>query len=562
MVNQNTANQDNYTNTQEFTGNIKALYKDFVKPDEPGQRGIDDFRSKININGHSKDAIIYAITNNTLRDLFKAEKTPQESRCHAFYRMIGLPVYSGSESDFYNPGLDHISKDPYGNSKQITKKRKKEIAVSSLKNIENFVELSDAREAVPNNFSKIFELNQSLDASVLAVSSANIRSFMDPMNNVFGDAFTVKVVDATYNVNSLGTVGKRKKDFKEYIGSDGSIPKSQFLSIRSHIIVPFLVDPRYSESVNVENMPSVPFVLTEQQLKASETVTVQIPLLESVITNRISTNNLKGTEGQLKAIKDYIKNDPSISDNNLVKTILTDDYKLTEQQQFLKFINMMKAMLIELVKAQKAIDEVQKKYYWLPIPNTAGPEFGVTVRPIIISESLANNSIFITELDYQLIIATIEQITSQTSASQGESAIKRRETFPLVSKLFNPQNNDSAGSTTNNNVKKLTSQRDIAMKRAGDALQVIEMIMGEFSGLGLCDILAIVASLYLMPIEQLLGLLDVDAYSRMEYLLSFPDAVRDDNLKNCLTELTIKVTEFYNLMDKLYEDLRINNGLA
>jgi len=563
MVDQNTTNQDNYTSVQEFTGNIKTLYKDFINPNVPGQKGIDNFRSKISISGHTKDKIIEAITNDTFRDLCKAEKTYQESRCHAFYRIVGFPVYNGAvgETNFYNPGLDHTKKDPEGNPKQITSVKKRQIAADALKYIENFIEISDAREAIPNNFSKIFELNQSLDASVLAISSAKPRLFMSPMNNVFGNAFTVTVADATYNIDSSGKIGNYKKDFKEYISSDGSTPKSSFLSTRSHIIAPFLVDPRYSESVNVENMVSVPFVLTETQLKASETETVEIPLLEAIITNRISTNNLQGTEGQLQVIKKYIQNDPSISDNSLVQAILTD-YKLTEQQQFLEFINMMKAMLVELVKAQKAIDEVQKKYYWLPIPSTTGPEFGVSVRPIIISESLANNPIFITELDYQLIVATIEKTVNQTAASKGESSIKRRQVFPLVAKMFNPQISGSAGSATDNNVNLLTSQRDIAMKRAGEALQSIEMIMGEFSGLGLCDILAIIASLYIMPMEQLLGLLDVDAFFRMKAILSVPDAVRDDNLENCLTELTVRVTEFYNLMDKLYEDLRINNGLS
>jgi hypothetical protein len=91
---------------------------------------------------------------------------------------------------------------------------------------------------------------------------------------------------------------------------------------------------------------------------------------------------------------------------------------------------------------------------------------------------------------------------------------------------------------------------------------MIEIIMGEFSGLGLCDILAIVASLYIIPADKLLGFLDEDAFDRMKSALNLPDASRDSNLTSCLNELTNTVKDFYNLMDKLYLDARQNNGLT
>jgi hypothetical protein len=94
------------------------------------------------------------------------------------------------------------------------------------------------------------------------------------------------------------------------------------------------------------------------------------------------------------------------------------------------------------------------------------------------------------------------------------------------------------------------------MKEAGEALQIIEMILGEFSGLGLCDMLAIEASLYLISKESLLGFLDEDAFLRMKSVLKINNIQRNEDLTVCLQELTNTVTQFYNLMDKLYIDTK------
>ena len=126
--------------------------------------------------------------------------------------------------------------------------------------------------------------------------------------------------------------------------------------------------------------------------------------------------------------------------------------------------------------------------------------------------------------------------------------------------MFNPEVNPSCGDINDDTIKLLTDARNNTMKKAGDALQTIEMIMGEFSGLGLCDILAIIASLHIMPIEDLLGFLDKDAFDRMKILLNKSDVARTDNLSQCLGVLTNTVKDFFNLMDKLYLDKRKNNS--
>ncbi|MGO9428290.1 hypothetical protein, partial [Rhodoblastus sp.] len=57
-----------------------------------------DLIASLNINPNSTTA---APTPNTTTPVLLA----QESRCHAFYRILGLPVVNASGSQYYNPGF-------------------------------------------------------------------------------------------------------------------------------------------------------------------------------------------------------------------------------------------------------------------------------------------------------------------------------------------------------------------------------------------------------------------------------------------------------------------------
>jgi hypothetical protein len=549
-------NQDNYKTRQRFDINIKDIYSSYIKPNKSNQKGIDDYRSKKSIQGKSKSVIVDAIKKNSFRGILKKEDVYQESRCHAFYRMIGFPVYDNT--DYYNPGFDNSYTDVEGKNKNIQLEDKIRIATTSIQS--KFTTLCDARENMQLDFYKCFNFNESVNASVLALSSLNTRQFVSSLDKITDPSSTVSNMDPlkhSYHIETIGQVGNYKPYLLEYIGTNGDTPNVSKLPSfdRYHIIYPFLVDARYSESVNVDIMPAVPFALYDWNFKPSSTVTVEIPMLETIITHRLSLNN--SVSGQLQEIKDYIQNNPSITDNTLISTILTD-YQLTEQQEFIHYLYIMESMINELIKAQTIARTIQKTYYWLPVPSKTGPENGVTTRPIIISQELSNNPKFVTQFDSDLINASILKFIDQTTSKTSTDAV-RHPIFPYSSIIFNTQNNNSCGDLTDDNVKHLSEQRNEEMLQAGEALQIIEMIMGEFSGLGLCDILAIVASLHIMPKDKLLGFLDKDAFARMKYKLKQPDAVQS-SLLDSIVELTNTVKNFYNLMDKLYLDIYQNNS--
>jgi hypothetical protein len=110
------------------------------------------------------------------------------------------------------------------------------------------------------------------------------------------------------------------------------------------------------------------------------------------------------------------------------------------------------------------------------------------------------------------------------------------------------------------------------LEEAGDALQIIEMIMGEFSGLGLADIVAIMGALYVMPLNDpaskgtgnLLGFLDEDAVIRAEEILVLPDGTLQNvrsGITPAMTSLCNTVNSFYQIMDQIFQDYMNNNAL-
>ena len=126
---------------------------------------------------------------------------------------------------------------------------------------------------------------------------------------------------------------------------------------------------------------------------------------------------------------------------------------------------------------------------------------------------------------------------------------------------FNADTTNALGSVSSNTMETLANKRNKKLSDAGSALQTIEMIMGEFSGLGLCDIIAVIGTLYTMDIEDLLGFLDQDAYARAQTLLGSSLPAQNSSITGSMTGLLQGVSGFYQVMDAMYADFIGNNAL-
>jgi len=565
---------------QNFDVDINGIYNDFIKV-------IDNIRSDYYTANISENIAnkIYDLPLNgkppplpeikkRLCFLGSLRKTPQESRCHAFFRFIGFPIVS-KDKKMFNPGYDII----FSKEKTITDDYKINVAKNQ---IDNFRKLSIAREEYINDIRGIFNTslslylnvdqsvsnsaNLSIDASTLAISSGRyIRNFNSSLKFAYSsfqiDPFSMEIKDQQYSVDFRSVVGTEEIDLSQYQDVNGIKPIKLFdFGERTHIITPFIVDPIIEFTVNRANkLVAIPFVPDASYQSVDKTTKGKItqPLLEQIIRKRrLSANELSVAKGLNKQAIDYV--DKLISkDSKLVKQ-KKDIFKVGQQAQLDKFYNIIVSMIDKLIKAQKDIKNAQQDYYWIPIPSSGGPEEGCSVRPVLLPNNI--DPILVTEKDAELFDLKTKELFASANptvdSTTTKSDVGNFETPAL--KAFDLDVVSSLGNVSKNNFDKLSQIRTEKLSKANEALREIEIIMGEFSGLGFCDIVAILAALYLMPIENLYGFLDDDALKRMNSI--FNTNITKPDITTSLTSFTQVAQYFYNLMDKIYIEKSQNNA--
>jgi len=557
MANNVTPNQANFQTNQNFNININEVYQDFIKE-------IDENRSIVNVQVNNAQLNQFNInTISSLGRVLKVESVPQESRAHAFYRLIGLPVISQSNA-FYNPGLDTI-----GGPRTIYLSDKITIA----NNQDNkFKALSLLRENYINKVLNIFNVTPTtITASTLSLtSSITTRSFTIPTAKNT-DPFSFSAADQQYVPSFNSIVGANQVSLFQYQDEFGAFPDISNLSFnRYHFIQPFIVDARIDFSVNPSSRKvAVPFTPSKNNLLISENTYVKRPLLEKVIRDRLSANqNVTVSTSQQKII-DYVINVPTVKNDSLIQQFIgnINTYNTSQLSQFEKFLFIIQAMCEQLVKAQLNIQLAQSRYYWIPITSNIGPEGGSDIKGIIISNSLSNT--LITVQDRAIINGTLNQFanTFETASSETNGTPDLGNTIfdggtKFFNLTFNSDTSRSLGDIVSNQLNYLNKKRDHDLGVANSALQTIETIMGEWGGLGLCDIVAIMGALYTMPQASLVGLLDIDAFNRMLVSLNLQQNQPEKNdIVQSLQDFTNTVNDYYNLTNDIYKNLALNNGL-
>lgn len=607
MVNTTQSPQSQSQATQNYSPNVQDMYADFVTGGAtPGGNnagsnvGIDDLRAQISVSvtGQTTANLIASLnidptattpasTPNTSTPTIVA----QESRAHAFYRIIGFPVVAADMSTFYNPGFDIVLQNVPRN---VPLSKKIQIAKSVGTAFET---LSQTREQYVANVSKVFSVPASVEAGVLALMSGTYGKSGNPNKRLFSSPFTkingpfdTNVADQAYisSIQSMSSlVGNQEVPLQVYqwnpTSTAAGYPNTQItnpsvLLQHQHIILPFAVDPRIDFSIwssasttsdNISKRVAVPFVPDASFLKTSSTTTAQRPLLEKVITERFAQVDDSSTVGIANQnVIDFVQQFKSLTSTNIgnvsVSSIFSGSvFGLSQQAAFSNYLTIINAMIGDsLITAMQTIHKAQAAYYWLPQPDSNGPEAGCTVRPVPLNSNFTIDLMTIPG-DLNIIINQSQVVLSQINSSLSQSNAVPNVGGTAFSGFFNQKltfddtTSNSQGNLSANTSDTLSTKRNKLLNDAGQALQTVEMIMGEFSGLGLADIIAIVGSLYVVPQVNLLGFLDDDAIVRAETVLGVPagslQGQRPD-LTTAMTSFASTVNLFYLIMDQVFLD--------
>lgn len=605
--------QNKFQNAQNYDPDIFKMYRHWVTggttPNDPEAGeivAIDDLRASISIGvtGQTTNNLIKSLnlsptatTSASTPNTSTPGQTVQESRCHTFYRIIGFPVVSEDKKSFYNPGYDIIKK------KDIVRKIKlKDKVIIAGKISKEFEKLSQAREAYSNNTAQIFNAPESVGAGVLSLmsgtygnnGSVNKRAFALPFAKDTS-AFDFNVANQTHNIDVLSAstlVGSDEVPLFELqdatahtVVTSGAINTTNPSVFRQHfhIIKPFMVDPRIDFSIwsheshsfsGVSKRIAVPFVLDAYQLHTSSVAKAEAPLLEKIIKERFSQSNNTSEAGQGVAdTVDYVKEISAIQKDQIGTATISQifsgkTFQLDQQGAFSSYLSVIKGMMKKLVTAMHTIHAAQGKYYWLPQPSTRGPEGGCVVRPVPLNKDISARLIGpSTPLDFNIAFSYSQSLLSNLTFSMSQATTKSdtggfsTDSMNVNKNTFNSSSSNSQGDLSSRTKNMMVAKRQEVLRAAGDALQIVEMIMGEYSGFGLCDIVAIVGSLYVVKKEILLGFLDDDAYDRAKKVLGQALPGRPGNIEETLKEFSNTVNGFYQVMDVIFQDYMTNNSL-
>lgn len=527
-----------YDNQDTFDPDIDELYSGFITP-------IDKVRSHFNalIPGSQQ-----VVTQNY-----------QESRCHAFFRMMGFPIAS-KHNGFYSPGYD-----PYLNLNTSSQNSNTQIANAVVAPGTDFLYSQYQRETQTQSiYTPVFN-NGGINATAIAIGSMHIRSYATQFTDGLGP-FEFDAAQIQKNIPA------RQSDIDSFFSSFTATFPSQYANITqsllasTHIIKPFIVDPRIDNAVKPNaNRIAAPFLLDRSQLKifdgqSQAAIILKRPYIEFVLSTIYNNTNIQqlAASTYVTGIKNAIMaSDPS--DQALLSAVSNSNLTQTGISVFAKYLKMIRSLVTLLVQSQILLETTRLNMNFQPIPNTTyGVEAGATGATIPTPVPGDPNN---TLVEASIINAQAQQIMQEFQLDVGINGVPDPGDFAFSGVddlVFDAKK--AAKTSYADTIQELTTRRAQVGNNGMNALKNIEIIVGEFSGLGLLDIFAIQAAMWVVDPLVLVSMIDKAAFGRMQHRqgLTVASITQSFPITDALTKFETVVVSIYKLIDAYIQDLTTN----
>lgn len=422
----------------------------------------------------------------------------QESRAHAFYRMIGFPVMD-QDGNIYNPGFNPV---------RLSKEKNINQNIASNLN-PNIIQMQAARELDARKRNSMFRRSLS-DSSVFAVVQRFPKKFQVIDKNKNFDDFDVQQF-----------LIKRRQQFvsSQYELSSGSNISNTF-STYSHVLRPFLVNPvidRTVQSVGRSARICEPFLPDKNTTRLENNIFLERPGIEFVLRLRLKEQEFVETvAGTIPIVLgEEIQENITASEIRQIASAILDQQNITDEtvRQLIsgrnsfelinlnKLVRLINASINSLAQSIEILNQVSKELDWTPLPGLRGlEEEGKLELGTVIQKKTSTS-----ELDRNISVLRLKAEIAKTRGVPSDSDIGSFaiEFFENTDKRYELELND------------LENRRLALIRQGARALRTIEIITGEQSGLGLVDILAIYTALWAIDLDVLISLLDPQAFQRL-----------------------------------------------
>jgi len=523
-----------YDNQDTFSPKIDELFDAFITP-------IDQTRSHFNALVPGSQQII----------------TPgyQESRCHAFFRMMGFPV--ASTSGYYSPGYN-----PILNLDNDAQNSNAKIAAALVSN-NDFIKSQNIREQQIYPVYQVAFNNGGVNATALCIGSMFIRSY--------AKQFTDGDPPLKFDQSQIQTIDAREQAIENFFSQSSATFAAQYPDITfslltsTHIIKPFVVDPRIDNGVKPNaNRIAAPFLQDRSQLKifdgqSTAAVILKRPYIEFVLSQIFNNANAQQlassqyVQGVVSAIK---KSAPT--DQDLINAISNTALTQTGISVFSKYLKMIRSLVTLLHTSIIELEITRTNINWQPIPNTkTGPEAGASGASILPAVPGDPNN---QEIENNLINIQAKQILQEFQLNVGVNGIPDPGDFAFSGVDDLVFDAKKAAKTSFADIfQNLTDRRNQVGNNGLNDMKNIEIIVGEFSGLGLLDIFAIQAAMWVVDPSVLASMIDAAAFARMKTRQDLSVNVSQSGMVlDALTKFQATVASMYKLIDAYIQDLTTN----
>ena len=526
-----------YDNQDTFNPDIDELYTGFITP-------IDQARSHFNALIPGSQVV-----------------TPgyQESRCHAFFRMMGFPVASNKSNGYYSPGYDpslNLDTSAQNTNTQIANK----VSADA-----DFVFSQYQRETqIQSIYLPVFN-NGGINATAISIGSMHIRSyatqFTDGLGPLYSDRGQMQQV-----------IPERKSDIDSFFSSFTKTFPSQYDNITqslltsTHVIKPFVVDPRIDNTIQPNaNRIAAPFLRDRSWLKifdgqSQAPIILKRPYIEfvlSAIFNNTNAQQLADAKYVSDVVASITASDPS--NPALLDAIRKTNLTQTGISVFGRYLKMIRSLVTLLVQSQTQLEVVRTNMNFQPIPNnTYGVEAGAMGATIPQpTPGDPNNQL----AEASLINTQTKQIMQEFQLGVGLDGVPSPGDFAFSGAddiVFDAKK--VAKTSYDDIIQEMITRRTQVGNDGMNALKTIEIIVGEFSGLGLLDIFAIQAAMWVVDPSVLVSMIDKRAIDRMQQRqdLAFNGVSQGSDIVETLTQFETVVVSMYKLIDAYIQDLTTN----